>query len=90
MASSSSVRSACSWAGVVCRAMLASQLIRVSGDLCRAAPPLEAWRITACTSWTAALCFLMMCGVLAGQAPAMYVQESGAPHSRQAEVGWWP
>ena len=90
MASFSSVRSACSWAGVVCESLPASQLMRVSGDLCKAAPPLEACRIMACTSWTAALCFLMMCGVLAGQAPAMCVHESGAPHSRHAGVGWWP
>ena len=42
------------------------------------------------TSWTAALCFLMMWPVLAGQAPAMCVQESGAPQRRQAGVDWSP
>ena len=34
--------------------------------------------------------FLMMCPVLAGHAPAMWVQESGAPQRRQAGVGWSP
>ncbi len=30
--------------------------MRVRGDLCKAAPPLDACRIVAWTSWTAALC----------------------------------
>ena len=83
-----SVFNASSCARVVCSCWPASQLIRLSGDLCRAAPPLEACRIMACTNWTAALCFLMMWGVLAGQAPAMCVQESGWPHRGHAGVGW--
>ena len=32
----------------------------------------------------------MMWEVLVGQAPAMCVQESGAPQRRQAGVGWCP
>ncbi len=46
-----------SCAGVVCDMIPASQVRSVSGDLCNAAPPLEAWRIMAWTSWTVALCF---------------------------------
>ena len=68
----------------------ASHVISVSGDLWRAAPPLDACRIMACTSCTSALCFFIMWPVLAGQAPAMWVHESGAPQSRQAAVGWSP
>ncbi len=79
------------WAGVVWVMIQASQVRNVGGDMWRAAPPFDACRIMACTSCTAALCFLL-CGlnVLAGQAPAMWVHESGAPHKRQASVGWSP
>ena len=60
---------AVSCVGVVCDMTPTSQVSSVRGDLCRAAPPLEACRIMAWTSWTAALCFFDDVSSVGGACP---------------------